>query len=479
MKAWLWFGQPSKVRSAVVGIATAAASTGLALTVHPAPALGAVAIYLLGVAGAAVIGGAAAGVVASILSFLSLNYFFTFPRYTFRVASADDIVSLCVFLIVAVIVGSLVSRALAEGARAARSEREARLLSYFATKVMSGQPLDRVLDDFAGSVLEALGLAGCEIHARVGETVFDVRRHREGVAEGEATTIPIRVGNEQVGSMTAVPTGPLMEDDRRLLAEAAKQIAIALERAALDAQVVRARTEVEVNQARAALFSSVTHDLRTPLASIKAAVTTLLQEDVTLEDEPRHELLSTVLEETDRLNRLLGNLLDLAKLRAGALVPAREPTAVDEVVESVLHRMTDRLAGVRVRTLLRDVPEVPVDPVQLDQVMTNLLDNAIRFSPPGGEVTISLAPWHGAVQLRITDQGPGIVPEERERVFQAFYRGDANERPGSGLGLAIARAIVLAHGGRIRIEGAPSGGTAVVLELPLTDTAPLPQETGS
>jgi two-component system sensor histidine kinase KdpD len=284
-----------------------------------------------------------------------------------------------------------------------------------------------------------------------------------------------------VGAITSVPpfsAGGLLEEDRRLLEQSAKQVAIALERAGLDAQVVRARTEVEINQARAALFSSVTHDLRTPLASIKAAVTTLLQEDVTLDEEPRRELLTTVLEETDRLNRLLGNLLDLAKVRAGALVPAKEPTAVDEVVESVLHRMADRLAAVRVRTLLRDAPEVPVDPVQLDQVVTNLLENAIRFSPAGGEVVISVAPWQGAVQLRITDQGPGIVPEERERVFQAFYRGDA-KRSGSGLGLAIARAIVLAHGGRIRIEGAPSGGTAVVLELPLADAAPLPQETAS
>ena len=482
MSAWHRFGNPSRVRSALVGIAAASLSTGLAVTVHPAPALGAVAIYLLGVVGAATLGGAAAGVVASLLSFFSLNDFVTFPRYTFRVASADDIVSLCVFLIVAVIVGSLVSRALAEGARAARSEREARLLSYFATKVMSGHALGRVLDDFTGSLLEALGLARCEIHARAGEDVLDARRVREGVAEGGAITIPIRVGSEEVGAITAVPpfsAGGLLEEDRRLLEQSAKQVAIALERAGLDAQVVRARTEVEINQARAALFSSVTHDLRTPLASIKAAVTTLLQEDVTLDEEPRRELLTTVLEETDRLNRLLGNLLDLAKVRAGALVPAKEPTAVDEVVESVLHRMADRLAAVRVRTLLRDAPEVPVDPVQLDQVVTNLLENAIRFSPAGGEVVISVAPWQGAVQLRITDQGPGIVPEERERVFQAFYRGDAKERSGSGLGLAIARAIVLAHGGRIRIEGAPSGGTAVVLELPLADAAPLPQETAS
>jgi two-component system sensor histidine kinase KdpD len=279
----------------------------------------------------------------------------------------------------------------------------------------------------------------------------------------------------------------LDDDERRLLVEAAKQVAIALERALLDAQIARARVDAETNRARAALFSSVTHDLRTPLASIKAAVTTLLQEgpgepsgaQVVLDDEQRRDLLQTVLEETDRLNRLLGNLLELAKVRAGALVPAKQPTALDEVVESVVHRMADRLSGVRVRTVLREVPEIPADPLQLDQVVTNLLDNALRFSPPGGEVMISVAPWHGSVQLRVADQGPGIPVGERERVFEAFYRGDSEERSGSGLGLAITRAIVLAHGGQIRIEGTPSGGAAVVLELPLAGAAAIPQETAT
>lgn len=492
MNGWPWGEGRSRVRSVLVGLAGSAASTGVALVVHPSPALGVVAIYLLGVVGAATAGGAVAGVVASVLSFLSLNYFFTAPRYTLRVANADDVVSLGVFLIVAVIVGALVSRALAERARAARNEREARLLSYFATKVMSGEPLGRVLDDFVGALLEALRLARCEIHARAGDEALDASRARADADDGEATTVPIQAGGQEAGYLRAARPagqGSLDDDERRLLAEAAKQVAIALERAALDAQIARARTEAETNQARAALFSSVTHDLRTPLASIKAAVTTLLQEgrtrrggnaeEVVLDDGQRRELLTTVLEETDRLNQLLGNLLDLAKVRAGALVPAKEPTAVDEVVESVLHRMADRLSNVRIRTVLRDVPEVPVDPVQLDQVVTNLLENAVRFSPPGGEVMISVAPWRGSVQLRVADQGPGIPADERERVFEAFYRGDADERSGSGLGLAIARAIVLAHGGRIRIEGAPSGGAAVVLELPLADAAPVPQETAT
>jgi two-component system sensor histidine kinase KdpD len=262
---------------------------------------------------------------------------------------------------------------------------------------------------------------------------------------------------------------PIGRDDLRLLEAAARQIALALERAGLDAQVTMARLDAETNQARAALFSSVTHDLRTPLASIKAAVTSLLEDEAAHDDAQRRDLLQTVLEETDRLNRLLGNLLDLARFEAGALTPSKQPVAVDEILASVLHRLEPQLASVRVRTLIRDTPEIAADPVQLDQVFTNLLENAARFSPPGGEIGIVVAPWKHAVQVRISDQGPGIAPEERVHVFEAFYRGDATGHPGSGLGLTIARAIVLAHGGRIRIEGSPTGGTSVVFELPSLD----------
>jgi len=239
-----------------------------------------------------------------------------------------------------------------------------------------------------------------------------------------------------------------------------------------------ARLEAETNQLRAAMFSSVTHDLRTPLVSIKAGVTTLLDEGVTLHADQRRELLRTILEETDRLNRLVGNILDLARVRAGALVPAKQPTAIDEVIESVLHRMKPALSRVRVRTAVRpDLPEVPVDPVQIDQVLSNLLENAARFTPPGGEILLSAAPWQRSVRVRVADQGPGIPADERDRVFEPFFRRDAGEaRTGSGLGLAIARAVVLAHGGRIWIEGSPSGGTAVVFELPVADAQPVRQE---
>jgi len=278
----------------------------------------------------------------------------------------------------------------------------------------------------------------------------------------------ITLGDAPVGTLAAVRrvgASGLSEPERNLLASCTKQVAIALERARLDRELEEHRVTSETNQLRAALFSSVTHDLRTPLASIKASVTSMLGDGVH-DPEQQRELLETVLEETDRLNRLVGNIVDLARIRAGALMPAREPTAIEDVLESVLHRMKRSLAGVSVRSIVRpDLPEVMMDPVQIDQVLTNVLENAVRFSPPGGEITVAVAAWRDGVQVRVSDQGPGIAPEDREWVFEPFVRRDAGGgRGGSGLGRAIARAIVLAHGGRIRVEGAPTGGAAVVVE---------------
>jgi two-component system, OmpR family, sensor histidine kinase KdpD len=291
-------------------------------------------------------------------------------------------------------------------------------------------------------------------------------------ASGPTEVAAIVIADVPFGTVHAVraPGAHAFTSTERTLLEAAtKQAALAIERARLDMRVRGAQLEAETNQLRAALFSSVTHDLRTPLASIKASVTSLLSETAVHDAAQERELLTTVLEETDRLNRVVGNLMDLAKIRAGALEPTREVAAVDELLQAVVARLRPRLASLEVRLNLRpDLPEVFVDPVQLDQVFTNLLENAITHSPAGGEVSITAAPFRDVVQVRVADRGPGIPLADRDRVFEAFYRGnEAPERSGSGLGLAIARAIVVGHGGRIWIEGAPGGGTVVVVELPV------------
>lgn len=474
-------GGGSRVRAVVVSVVAPALALGLALIVQPERELGAVSLFLLAVVAASVAGGIWAGIGSSALGFLALNYFFTEPLHTLRVHNRDDVVALVVFLIVALLVGWVVSRAVSERDRATRREREARLLNLFATKALSGEPLERVLNDLAAALVDALRLASCSITATAAGHSYDVRRAGPDAIAGAAIEVPIRSGEIAFGTLTASRPAPdeFVAEDHRLIEAAASQVAVYLERARLDAEIAAARLDVERSQARAALFSSVTHDLRTPLASIKTAVTSLLQADVRFDPEQVRELLQTVLEETDRLNRLVGNILGLAQVRSGALAPVKEPTALDEVVESVLHRLEPTLGGISVRTIFRDAPDVPVDPVLIDQVLSNLLENAVRYSPPHGEVTISITPWRSGVQIRVADQGPGIAPADRERVFDAFTQLDAaapDATGGSGLGLAISRAIVLAHGGRIWIEGTPGGGAAVAFELPVRGAAPVPQE---
>lgn len=432
-------------------------------------------LYILAVVGAAAVGGLWSGLAASVASFLGLNYFFTPPRGTFRVDKEQDLVALVVFLIVAGVVATLLARAIEERSRAARREREARLLQYSATKLLAAEPLERRLQDLVAALTQALGLTGCTIEATIDRRPVAAGAPEQG-PPGAALTVPIEAGGRRLGvlrSSRRAEAGPFSPDEEHLLRACAGQVAITLERARLDEAIEAAKLASEINQLRAALFSSVTHDLRTPLASIKASVTSVLGGGV--DGEQQRELLQTVVEETDRLNRLVGNILDLARVRSGTLVPAKERSSVEEVLESVLHRLGPMLAAVRVRTLARpDLPEIMIDPVQIDQALTNVLENAVRFSPPGGEIQVVLAPWRDGVQIRVTDQGPGVPPEERELVFEPFYRG-RGAQGGSGLGLAIARAIVLAHGGRIRMEGAPTGGAAVVIELP-ADAPPIAQE---
>ncbi len=434
----------------------------------------AVAIFMLAVTVAAVSGGIWAGIVAALVSSVILPLVER-PDAGFQYEESRDVIAAVVFLAIAAVVGLVVGNAAAERRRASEREREARLLAYLSSKLLSGDLPDRVLDEFVGVLLEPFALATCTVQVTLDGQEMSATARREGVEPGGPTeVIPVVIASIPLGSLiTERPARakPFSRREHELLEAATRQAAVALDRARLDARARLAQLDAETNQLRAAMFSSVTHDLRTPLASIKAGVTSLLDTSTVHDADQQRDLLLTVLEETDRLNRLVGNILDLARIRAGALIPRRASTDVEEVAEAVVARMRPQLTSVRLELQLTDeLPEIPADPVQLDQVFTNLLENAARHSPAGGTVRIHVGREDGSVRVRITDEGPGIPPGQREKVFEPFYRGREDpERPGSGLGLAIVRAIVTAHGGRIWIEETAAGGTAVVLDLPMEE----------
>jgi two-component system sensor histidine kinase KdpD len=298
------------------------------------------------------------------------------------------------------------------------------------------------------------------------------------LAPGRALTVPMHSGEHVVGALVVVAGGPgssgFGEAERRVLATFVNQAALAVERGQQEEQRNRALALQETDRLRTALLNSVSHDLRTPLASIKASASSLLDREVRWSDAERDEFLTTINTEVDRLTRLVHNLLDMSRIEVGALDPRLVESSIAEVVGPVVRR---------VRTASRqrvdvDVPEelapVLVDPVRLDQVLTNLLDNARSYAG-ASPVQVVARQLGDVIELRVVDHGPGIPAPERERVFDQFYRlKRGGRRPeGTGMGLAICRGIVQAHGGGLRVETTPGGGATFVLTLPVSP-APAP-----
>jgi two-component system sensor histidine kinase KdpD len=261
---------------------------------------------------------------------------------------------------------------------------------------------------------------------------------------------------------------------RRLLEACANQLALALERDQLAIEAADARIQAEAEQVRSSLLSSVSHDLKTPLAAIAGASSSLL-ESSSLDQDTRRQLLETVADEAARLNRLLENILQMSKLDAGAATPNCQWHVLEELVGSALHRTCRELAQHEVAVHLpNDLPLLNVDGLLMEQVFVNLFENAARYTPEGTEVTIRAALDGKHVRIAISDNGPGLPAGAEERIFDKFYRASptADGGRGSGLGLAICRAIIKAHGGAIAAANRPGGGAEFVIRLPLPKDAP-------
>jgi two-component system sensor histidine kinase KdpD len=451
---------PRRLLAAVIG---PGAVTLLAIPQQLPPTAVVAVLYVLAVVIAARVGGPPAGVGASLLSFLLLNFFFTPPFHTFVVAAPEDLVALFVFLIVSVIVGLLLSSALSAKSRSQQRELEARLLNRLATRLLSGESTDKVLAGFAEGICELFDLAGCEISTTFTSSV-DYTRVR--LAE-HPQQVRLTARGRDIGEMRiSIPRGRrLTEDEQIVIQSLATQLALALEGMRLSVEVRRAELDARASELKAALFSGVTHDVKTPLGAIMTAVTSLM-DGRGFSDAEHHDHLDTIKEEAERLHRVVNNLLDVARLRAGVLEPKKIPSAVDELIESVINRLRQLLDGRDVDMRIgEDLPEVPMDVVQIDQVLTNLLENAIKFTPPGTPVSIVAVGNSQGVRVTVSDHGPGIPKEDRVRIFEPFERATASAT-GTGLGLAISNAIVVAHGGRMWVSDNPTGGAAFTFELP-------------
>ncbi len=293
----------------------------------------------------------------------------------------------------------------------------------------------------------------------------------------KALWLPLAAASRTVGAMGILPSsavGSFDYEQIQILESFASQTAMALERVFLSEEAQQALLKAETETLRNTLLSSVSHDLRTPLAAITGAATTLLQQNARLDAAGRGELTQTIWEEAEHLNRIIRNVLDMMRIESGAIRVTKEWQSLEEIVGVVLNRLTDRLGDRPLTTRLS--PELrifPFDPLLIEQVLTNLLENALKYTPEGTLLELTAAVKGEEVEVEVADRGPGLHPGEEERIFEKFVRG-AGTGGGVGLGLAICRAIVAAHGGRIWAENRPGGGASFRFALPLGGQPPLP-----
>lgn len=423
------------------------------------------------------------GVTAALCAFLGFNYFFISPYYTFAVHSPEDVVVLLVFLVVAVVVSQLVGRAQAGMAAATARETEATKL-YELSTALAGRPDDEaVIRTLAQQILAAFGAEAVEVQISTSpQRTLRLPESTDvpgGLQRAADIVVPIQAVRGEIGTIQMWQKQPsLSPGETRLLEAFASQGALALERAALSQAEGRAKLLEESDRFKSSLLSSVSHELRSPLATIKAAASSLRGGEVSWESSARAELLSAIDEEADHLNILVGNLLDMSRIESGALRPERQWNVLPEIVGSVVTRMRRLLEHHRLEVdIPEDFPLVPVDYVQMEQVFTNLLSNSIKYAPAGTVIRIQATSQdHGEALVQVSNQGPPVPPEHLDRIFDKFYRITAADRvTGTGLGLSICKGIVEAHGGRIWAANLVEG-FSFNFTLPLTlDGAPPPE----
>ncbi|GAA5014940.1 sensor histidine kinase KdpD [Kitasatospora paranensis] len=427
-------------------------------------------IFQLGVVAVALLGGATSALLASLTASLLLNWFFIPPVHTFTIGESNNIIALLVFAAVALTVSTVVDHATRLTARAARATAEAETLSTLAGSVLRGADalpalLERTRTAFAMDSVALLDRAAGRVLAR---------SDADGPPTADRPVTELPVGPDALLVLTG---RRLPAADQKVLTAFGAHVAAALERDRLATVAAEVEPIRAADRMRTALLAAVSHDLRTPLAAALASIGSLRSPDVEFSDADRAELLDLADASLVRLTRLVDNLLDMSRLQAGALTLHLRPTHLDEVLPRALDSLADPDAPVRPLDL-DTAPPVLADPPLLERVLANVVTNALRYNAPGAPVLVTASGLLDRVEIRVVDRGPGIAPEDRDRVFLPFQRlGDSDNTTGVGLGLALSRGLAEAMGGSLEVEDTPGGGTTMLLTLPAApapDAAPGP-----
>lgn len=466
-------------------------------------------IFLLAVVVAALRLGRGPAIAASILSVLVFDFFFVPPRITLAVSDYQYLITFAGLLIVGLVISTLASRVRDQAEAARRREAQTVSLYELSRDLASAVGLDAIMQ----SVITLIGQTfdrevavflpeGERLAVQAVSPGFGLDQDKYAIATwafqrgqpagrgtdtlpaADARYLPLKTARGVVGILGLKLTSSSQQsppEQRRLIEAFASQTALAIERAQLAETARQAELLKQTEKLQTALLNSISHDLRTPLATITGSLSSLLEDDTELEPAAQQELLKTAHEEANHLNQLVGNLLDMSRLEAGALKVSHELSDIQDVIGATLQRLNNALAGREVSVdLSPDLPLVLLDFVLVVQALVNVLDNAIKYSPPGTPIDINARLRNDSLELQIADRGPGVPPEDLKRIFDKFYRvaytsldlpsdrqkkGDAPA--GTGLGLSISSGIIEAHGGRIWAENRPGGGIIVTLTLPL------------
>jgi two-component system sensor histidine kinase KdpD len=458
-------------------------------------------VYLLGVVVVAARYGRGPSVLSSFLGVVSFDFFFVPPRFSFAVSDSQYLVTFAVMLLVALVISGMTASTLHQAKIAGLRERRIASLYAMSRELAATRGEENIvriavkhvaevfdaqavvlMPDATGSIgypySEGVSQSCHSSDLSVAQWVYDhaqmAGHGTDTLPGGEMVYLPLKASSGMLGVLAMLPLNPAriaLPEQQRLLETFMSQIALALERVRLAEEAHSAQLKIETEQLRNSLLSAISHDLRTPLAAIVGASSSLVQDENKLNDHARRELGQTIYDESTRMAGLANNLLDMARLEAGAVILNLQWQPLEEVVGGALAGLTSRLVNHPVGVKLpQDLPLVEIDSMLIERVFANLLENAVKYTPPGSLIEIIAVNAQKELLVTVVDHGLGIPAGEEQRIFEKFHRVDAEgNKGGAGLGLTICRSIVEAHGGRIWADNSASGGAAFHFALPLTE----------